>query len=109
MGESCSLRERSACPGQPRLPGPDTRAPTRHASAPIAHLTPAQVFKAARALAPSVVLLEDPEQVFVSDKTRAAALAPPGGEPPNRIKKQLLAEVRRRAGREAGLGGGVWC
>lgn len=72
------------------------------------HLAPAQVFKAARALAPSVVLLEDAEQVFVSDKTRAAALAPPGGEPPNRIKKQLLAEVRRRAGRGAGLGGGVW-
>lgn len=34
-------------------------------------------------------------QVFVSDKTRAKALAAalPGGEPPNRVKKQLLAEV----------------
>ena len=56
------------------------------------------MFKAARALAPSVVLLEDADQVFVSDKTRATALAPPGGEPPNRIKKQLLAEVRQRGG-----------
>ena len=37
-------------------------------------------------------------QAFISDKTRAKALAPPGGEPPNRIKKQLLAEV----------GEGVW-
>ncbi|KAL4420798.1 hypothetical protein ABPG75_010454 [Micractinium tetrahymenae] len=51
------------------------------------------VFKAARALAPSVVLLESADQVFVSDKTRARALAGPGGEPPNRIRKQLLAEV----------------
>ena len=100
-----------------------------------------QVFKAARALAPSVVLVEDvdqvgggggplacwccwglgtgvgvalvvaaathhlippthpptttlcPPQVFVSDKTRAKALAPPGGEPPNRIRKHLVAEA----------------
>lgn len=51
------------------------------------------VFKAARALAPSVVLLEGAEQVFVLDRTRARALAGPGGEPPNRIRKQLLAEV----------------
>ncbi|PRW20260.1 IQ and AAA domain-containing 1 [Chlorella sorokiniana] len=51
------------------------------------------VFKVAKALAPSVVLLEDIDQVFISDKTRAKVLAPPGGEPPNRIKKQLLAEV----------------
>ena len=64
---------------------------------PRSHL-PEQVFKAARALAPSVVLLEDADQVFVSDKTRAAALAPPGGEPPNRIKKQLLAEVHEQRG-----------
>lgn len=53
-----------------------------------------QVFKAARALAPSLVLLEDAERVFVLDKTRARALAGPGGEPPNRIRKQLLSEVR---------------
>lgn len=52
-----------------------------------------QVFKVARALAPAVVLVEDVDQVFVSDKTRAKTLTPPGGEPPNRIKKQLLAEV----------------
>jgi hypothetical protein len=64
----------------------------------------------ARALAPSVVLLEDVDQVFVSDKTRAAALAPPGGEPPNRIKKQLLAEVRQRHAQAVAvvLGGGTW-
>lgn len=52
------------------------------------------VFKAARALAPSVVLVEDAEKVFISDKTRAKALAG-GGEPCNRIKKHLLAEVGR--------------
>lgn len=40
-----------------------------------------------------------PAQVFISDKTRAKALAAPGGEPPNRIKKQLLAEVGRGRGR----------
>ena len=68
------------------------------------------MFKAARALAPSVVLLEDCDQVFVSDKTRAAALAPPGGEPPNRIKKQLLAEVRwwRVSVRGQRGKGGLW-
>lgn len=57
-------------------------------SAPAVHVTPpcGQVFKAARALAPSVVLLEGAEQVFVLDRTRARALAGPGGEPPNRIR-----------------------
>lgn len=70
-------------------------------SAPAVHVTPpcGQVFKAARALAPSVVLLEGAEQVFVLDRTRARALAGPGGEPPNRIRKQLLAEVRPGLGR----------
>ena len=34
-----------------------------------------------------------PPQVLISDKTRAKALAPPSGEPPNRIRKQLLAEA----------------
>jgi hypothetical protein len=47
----------------------------------------------ARALAPAVVLVEGVEQVFVSDKARAALATPPGGEPPNRVRKALLAEV----------------
>ena len=55
------------------------------------------MFKVARALAPSVVLVEDAEQVFVSDKTRAKELTPPGGEPPNRIRKLLAAEVEELA------------
>lgn len=60
------------------------------------------VFKAARALAPSVVLIEDADSVFVTDKTRAQALAGAGGELANRIKKQLLAE--ERPGSEGGRG-----
>lgn len=50
-----------------------------------------QVFKAARALAPSVVLVDEAERVFAAGKRAKAA----GGkaEPPSRIKKQLAAEV----------------
>ncbi|PSC70654.1 IQ and AAA domain-containing 1 [Micractinium conductrix] len=51
------------------------------------------VFKAARALAPSVVLIEGVEGVMVTDRTRARAFAGASGEPPNRIKKQLVVEV----------------
>ena len=69
----------------------------------------AQVFKAARALAPSLVLVDDCEEVFISDRTRAAELAG-GGEPPSRIRKALLAEVRVEgwgAGARA-VAGAVW-
>ena len=66
----------------------------------------AQVFKAARALAPSLVLVDDCEEVFITDKTRAAELAA-GGEPPSRIRKALLAEVR--GGAVAALGAGLCC
>ena len=56
-----------------------------------------QVFKAAHALAPSVVLVEDVDHVFLTDRARAALVTPPGGEPPSRIRKALVAEVRRGA------------
>ncbi len=53
----------------------------------------AQVFKAAKALAPSVVYIDEAEKVFVSDKARAKQLG--GKEPFSRIKKQLVAEASR--------------
>jgi hypothetical protein len=52
-----------------------------------------QVFAAAKAAAPSVIRISDAEQIFIQDKSRAAALAPPGGEPPCRLRRQLLAEA----------------
>jgi SpoVK/Ycf46/Vps4 family AAA+-type ATPase len=52
-----------------------------------------QVFAAAKVAAPSVVLIEEVEKIFIGDKMRAAALAPPGGEPPCRVRRQLAAEV----------------
>ncbi len=57
-----------------------------------------QVFKAARALAPSVVLVEDADHVFLTDRARAELVTPAGGEPPNRIKKALVAEVMEGVG-----------
>ena len=67
---------------------------------------PLQVFKAARALAPSVVLIEGVEGVMVTDRTRARAFAGASGEPPNRIKKQLVVEVRGAGGLCGWLAGG---
>ncbi|KAL4857543.1 DNA mismatch repair protein 6 [Chlorella vulgaris] len=52
-----------------------------------------KVFKAAKALAPAVVLIEEVDQVFITDKARVSLLTPPGAEPPNRIRKQLAVEV----------------
>lgn len=60
-----------------------------------------QVFKAAKALAPSVVLIEEVDQVFITDRARLSLLTPPGAEPPNRIRKQLAAEVGRNRRKRA--------
>ncbi len=51
-----------------------------------------QVFKAAKALAPSVVFIDEVEKVFITDKARAKQFG--GKELFSRIKKQLITEVR---------------
>jgi SpoVK/Ycf46/Vps4 family AAA+-type ATPase len=55
------------------------------------------VFKAAKELAPSVVLIDEVEKVFVRDGVRGAGFAAadedPGTEPPNRILGRLKTEL----------------
>lgn len=51
------------------------------------------VFVAAKRTSPSIIYIDDVEKVFIMDKTRSMAFTPPGGEPPCRIRKQLLIEI----------------
>lgn len=51
------------------------------------------VFAAAKAAAPSIILIDEVEKVFIRDSKRAIGRAGPDGEPPSRIRQQLLAEV----------------
>ncbi|KAI8469151.1 MAG: hypothetical protein J3K34DRAFT_514240 [Monoraphidium minutum] len=73
----------------------DGRYPGK-AAAMLAHM----VFKVARTMAPSVVLIDEVEKVFVSDKKRAkefggqARGGAGGGEPFSRIRKDLVKEVK---------------
>ncbi|GBF95030.1 hypothetical protein Rsub_07531 [Raphidocelis subcapitata] len=65
----------------------DGRYPGK-AAAMLAHM----VFKVARTMAPSVIWIDEVEKVFVSDKKKAKEFG--GQEPPSRIKKDLLREVK---------------
>ncbi|XRB06577.1 dynein regulatory complex subunit 11 [Pycnococcus provasolii] len=53
------------------------------------------VFKVARIMAPSVVYIGDAEKVFITDKKKIKEWKEAGAqEPPNRIKKELLKEMK---------------
>ena len=82
-----------------------------HMYRPVLHSSLAQVFKAARALAPAVVLIDEAERVFAPAKRGGKGGAGKGGgsEPPSRIKKALAAEVGRDWGWRAGAGAGLRC
>ena len=51
------------------------------------------VFTAAKATAPSVIYIDEVENVFIRDAKRGSGLAGPDGEPPSRIRKELLIQV----------------
>ena len=50
-------------------------------------------FKVAKTMAPSVIFIDDAETVFLTDKKKMREL-PPTKEPTNRIKKELVKEVK---------------
>lgn len=53
------------------------------------------VFKVARIMAPGIVFIGDAERVFISDKKKIKEWKEAGAqEPPNRIKKEMLKEVK---------------
>lgn len=53
-----------------------------------------QAFQAAKEQAPCIVLIEGVELLFISDKTRAAALpAGPASQPLKNLRQPLLNEV----------------
>ena len=53
------------------------------------------VFKVAKLMAPSVIYIDEVEKVFVSDKKKQKEFNTNGGDPFNRIKKDLLKEMKQ--------------
>jgi len=53
------------------------------------------VFKVAKLMAPSVIYIDEVEKVFVADKKKQKEFNTNGGDPFNRIKKDLLKEMKQ--------------
>lgn len=51
------------------------------------------VFRAAKAAAPAVILIDQVERIFIQDKIRAAEFLRQGEEPPCRIRRHLVEEA----------------